>query len=140
MNNYITAEEFLKQSDKVQKELLEWWKLNVNKMDLCSQEMGDRDLFTNKVKICHEKLCILNNRHIEYIKSKKIKVIPLLQIHQLIQFIGDKTVYHSIELFNQPNVITITVATRTKMIRETFYEDLLQALWKTAIKIVEEEV
>ncbi|WP_461614355.1 hypothetical protein [Clostridium sp. Marseille-QA1073] len=75
--SYIPAEEFLKQSEKVQRELLEWWQPQIG------------DLTTSKYPM--EISFVKSQRDIEALKYYKGKpFLPLLQIHQLIKFLEDK--------------------------------------------------
>lgn len=122
--NYISAKEFLEQSEKVQSELLEWWKpylggLFVDKFD-----------YNNKIKCISMFVGSKFNGKID-----KKDSIPLLQMHQLIQFIEDKTNKTiGIEINRDLNNVTIAIMDKTVRLFEC---DLLEALWKVAIEIAD---
>lgn len=136
--NYISSEEFLNQSQKVQTVLKEWWNPQIG--DLCYEK--DSDLIfccngfrkeTNEVR--YEEI------HCVFEWNKKC-IIPLLQMHQLIQFIQEK-INGKIDICNACNGKGYEVSvdsldySKTLLARQTMEADLLQALWKVAIEIAE---
>lgn len=131
--NYISSEEFLKQSEKVQKVLLDWWKPEITNLYTDKYERNRMIEFERDIT------------HIKLLKSNK--TIPLLQMHQLIQFIENKG-YKFVSVNNYIEVdkkqMWTAKAFKTMMQLqpsfETFEEDKLQALWKVAIEIAEESV
>lgn len=146
--NYIDAEEFLRQSEKVQGELLEWWEPQM--LDLYFTDFGDdkksylSGIFTS---------CIQDNDTLSGVKRDK-RDKPLLQMHQLIKFLEDKIggkvdlAYYCDKSFKKTivnyndefNGYTIQVIDKGLRILKEFNGlgyDLLQALWKAVIEIAE---
>lgn len=134
----ISSKEFLKQSEKVKKALIEWWEPKY--FDLIYYERGNTfcgsNSFDNTVDIFD-----WNGKERNWID--KDKVIPLLTETQLRKFIEGNTgckidvnYYknsgYDFYLYKQGNVYAF----------KTFLdlgEDLLQAYWQVAIKIAEGE-
>ncbi|MBU3186574.1 hypothetical protein [Clostridium estertheticum] len=127
-NNFISAKEFQNQSDKVQKVLIEWWEPNFG------------DLFVNKFDYNATINCIWRFIGSDINTSiKKDGCTPLLQIHQLINFIESKGIlihcslvawiYYRNKNLSNPNC---------SMFDGQF--NRLEALWRVAVKIAEEEV
>lgn len=121
MDNFITAEEFLKQPKDIQKAFIDWWNPQIG--DLATDRYSDIGVLQ-----CQ--------RDIEAVKIYKGKpyAIPLFQIHQLIKFIEDKTeAYVSINVDRGKYVI----------VSDSYYgtdeENLLKALFEVACKIAMEE-
>jgi len=138
MNNFIIAEQFLKQNDKVQKTFLDWWKPRFG------------DIFTTK-KINDEIDIIVDTTNF-YIFSlnanfvnagttaveNKLEPFPLLQMHQLINFIEDKGY-----IWNKRGVyLDVDYILNGKYIGgysvKLDNHSLLQALWQVACKIAED--
>ena len=127
--NFISAEEFLKQSEKVQNVLIEWW----------NPQIGD--ITTGKTESI---VVIQQPRDIEAVKIYKGKMVtPLLQIHQLLNFIEDKT-NSKVELdtFKKSGYELYLHCVEFGE-REYKYEpfrdlgfDLLEALWQVVIQII----
>lgn len=140
MKNYISAEEFLSLDKEVQKAFIDWWKPKRFDLFNCIPHgMENR-----------ENLSILNyytnTRGIEFYYLGfdgilKSECIPLLQTHQLIDFIEEKTNYK----------INITYCSEgyylEKVITDEFYEniideflghDLMNALFKISIIIAKQ--
>lgn len=122
--NYIGSRQFSEQSKEVQNVFMEWWK----------PDLGD--LFIDKFDYNCKIKCISM-----FVGSKfngnldKKDSIPLLQMHQLIQFIEDKTNKTiGIEVNRDLNNVTIAIMDKTVRL---FQCDLLQALWKVAIEIAD---
>ncbi|NHI47996.1 hypothetical protein FDE94_08960 [Clostridium botulinum] len=126
--NFISIEEFLKQSKKVQSVLLEWW-------NSIPKNKRIYDLATYKDKKMVE--------IVWFYPSKTWKdLIPLLQMHQLIQFIEDKTntkydIIYSNGKNQFINFYNMNVD-EDKPIYKINEHNLLQALWQVTIKIAEE--
>lgn len=130
---FISAEEFLKQPHKVQKVLQEWF---IEKFETSNEF----DLFNyNGEDLCYKNILDRNcNFDIE-------DCIPLLTEGQLRKFIEDKTEFPilKIELING----RYDIYTQYKAIDnysdicvyDELGENLLQAYWKVAIQIAEQE-
>lgn len=131
---FISAEEFLEQNEKVKKVFLEWWK------------PSDGDIYwwkEDKYIDCCYNWKFIDNTDVDNLKGREI--IPLLTEGQLRKFIEDNTegkvefypdVYHGERYY-------------TIMIRdsgcggddpefEVDADDVLQAYWKVAIQIAKE--
>ncbi|WP_252254490.1 C15orf41 family protein [Clostridium sp. ZBS12] len=124
---YISAEEFLKQSMNIQQEIWNWWK--PSKGDLFENDLiGGFGVITGEKKL-------------------KNGLIPLLTEGQLRQFIEDKTGCFI-------NTVPFKINTRVDLVNvnkdaDGFFErelyhlhenhDLLQAYWKVAIEIAKGE-
>lgn len=129
--NYITAEQFLSQSERVQMILLEWWKPSYG--DLYSYITAAS---TRKVR------CILDDYYIDYLKDNKYEgYIPLFAETQLRQFIEEK-ISGKIEAAYSNHSYAIFVShkdcsfdTECMKAYELSTDDLLQAYWKVAIQI-----
>lgn len=131
--NYISSEEFLNQSEKVKRVLLEWWNPQVG------------DLYCNIYNNQNNNVLVINNCQL-IIKNFEIDIkkfgAPLLQMHQLIQFIEDNTKCKiNIENYNT-NDILLRFIKYGKEVKSCMYCDcnLLKSLWKASIKIAEESV
>lgn len=121
---FISAEEFSKQSDKVQKVFLEWWNPSIG--DICAYKMGSNI----KKYYLWKMVCITS----EYDIKGKLHDIPLLTEGQLRKFIEDNT-YCKLNIGTIGNIIKIY----EKELDIPFQTDLLQAYWKVAIQIAEQE-
>lgn len=119
---FISAEEFLKQPHKVQKVLQEWF---IEKFETSNEF----DLFNyNGEDLCYKNILDRNcNFDIE-------DCIPLLTEGQLRKFIKDNT-YCKLNIGTIGNIIKIY----EKELDIPFQTDLLQAYWKVAIQIAEQE-
>ncbi|WP_202630043.1 hypothetical protein [Clostridium botulinum] len=146
--NYINAEEFLKQSKKVQKVFIDWWKPEFG--DLFLEDYWNVDSIINVVG------CVpINKKHFEdysgNIHYKTDLVIPLLTEGQLRKFIEDKTAYTrtpEFEEYDSPFVndtyyIHLFDSKRIHKVIRTYEietSNLLKALWKAACQIAQEEI
>ncbi|HDK7180720.1 TPA: hypothetical protein PTW06_003640 [Clostridium botulinum] len=128
--NFISTEEFLKQPKKVQNIFKNWWKPQAG--DLVHDKI-------NIVGVIVPALCIGDYKS----NLDKSKVTPLFQMHQLIEFIEDKTSCKIINIyyFNKKNCYSITLENNeiAKTI-ESSKNNLLYALWEVACNIAEYEV
>ena len=133
--NYISAEEFLKQPVEVQKVFKDWWK--PQKGDLYAPHE-----FSNMVR-CLE--CDGKSEGVIANPEVKDKIFPLLTECQLRQFIEDKTgcKIETVWISSTPEYyITLVDNKDSNIIIRNYFdlgEDLLQAYWKVAIEIAEEE-
>ncbi|ENK0558022.1 hypothetical protein AB2T19_002831 [Clostridium botulinum] len=129
--SYISGEEFLNQPQKVQNAFITWWKPQVG--DLVHDKI-------NIVGVIVPVLCIGDYKS----NLDKNKVIPLFQMHQLIEFIEDNSCKNSkleIEWCNDGYIINIVSEVNDeKVFNEyiTFEKEILKALWKVSIKIIGE--
>lgn len=131
--NYISAEDFAEQSEKVQRVLLDWWKDNIKTLDF----------YKTRSILCGA-IHVNNEEQIKSIKKFIDETIPLLRMDQLMQFTQEKG-YKFVSLNNYIEVDKKQMWTakafetmmQFKPSFETFEEDKLQALWKVAIGIAE---
>ena len=132
--NFITSEQFLYQSEKVQSELIKWWKPQIGDLYTCSN--------SNYVKVIDEDVLAeyeINGSLTETIycfNSKEDIVLPLLQIHHLIRFIKYKG--HTYEIFKHADgehSVNIYSYGCCKLCIDNI--KLLQALWEITIKLIE---
>lgn len=135
-NNYIEAKQFLEQSEKVQKAFIEWWEPKAfdifNLTVQCEYGEQSKDLVITTSDI--EKYGIGF-----FTDGMDGGAIPLLQMHQLVAFIEDKT-KGKIDIINYVYGIEITIRIKTKYkLFTNLGFDLLQALFQVACKIVEGE-
>lgn len=123
---FISANEFLKQDEKVQKVFLDWWKPSIG------------DLYKWISNSTFEDVQVLNKSEIDTFKYYEINFkkdcIPLLAEGQLRKFIEDNT-YCKLNIGTIGNIIKIY----EKELDIPFQTDLLQAYWKVAIQIAEQE-
>lgn len=149
--NYISAEEFLKQNNKVKMILIDWWQQHIQIGDLFYwedtflEDFGEG--FKRDIKI-NKPINVIDDKDIKEFGNKFIElfpegtIIPLLQMHQLIQFIEDKKYY--IEFNNFQNKKWTVDIYKSLMQTYSNYsitsDDLLKALWEVAVKIAEQEV
>lgn len=139
--DYISVEEFLKQPEKVQKVLLDWWqpeKFNV----ILNVPSGDFDIISNIIDSQIE----IDNRTAFLWDEAEIKKhhIPLLTETQLRKFIEEKTGGHvDCAYYNYSKdefygyTIGIWIDNPYKCVKEfkDLGKDLLQAYWTVACKI-----
>jgi hypothetical protein len=136
-NNFISAEEFLGQSEKVQRILIEWWKPQM--FDLYSEYVDDAMIFSDDEEDSYWKNdCMLNFWKIEQVRDSNIKIIPLLQMHQLINFIEGKGILVHCSL-------VAWIYYKNKELLHPYWVmfdngySKLDALWRVAIQIAEGE-
>lgn len=122
--SYITAEEFLKQSEKVQRELLEWWK------------PVEGDLITGKYPM--NIAVIKPQADIEQLnKHKGSYFMPLLQQHHLTKFIEDKIGCKFDTYYYDRAGYDFCPCDGKGIEFVDLGHDLLQALWQVACEISE---
>lgn len=159
---FISAEEFLKQDEKVQKVFLEWWKPSIG--DLYFRNEYKWTIGLEEWSEAPEMQCIgeiLTNNNIKptvgeaYDRTiyydNKLDVVPLLTEGQLRKFIEDKTGAPSIiePIYDKgyeirTNSLEYDVFSGESFFKEkSYYEklgtDLLKAYWKVAVQIAEQE-
>lgn len=123
--NYIGAEEFLKQSGKVQKVLIDWWNINKNDFDVI---VGT----TNKGSKCNENR--YTNVYTRY-GTRFDDIIPLMSEAQLRKFIEEKKgKLIKIEWFSGNGYRLIFQSCSM----QTNEHNLLQGYWQMVCKISEE--
>lgn len=133
--NYISAEEFLTQPEKVQKVLLDWWKDNISILDF----------YKTRSILCGS-IHVNNEEQIKAIKKFISDTIPLLKVDQLIKFIEDKTKYKVIFEYTCVGNVVVKMlfnnktngSLECKRKFNTMEIDLLQALWKVTIEIAKD--
>lgn len=134
MKNYIDAKTFLEQSEKVQRVFMEWWIERI--------KIGDLFNYGDLIR------CIQGEYKIKDIKDKKERYIPLLQLHQLIDFIEEKTNTKTEICFlfedeaYRENIIGYCIyfyndETGVNRWYNVESKSKIECLWKTACKIVE---
>ncbi|NFI58308.1 hypothetical protein FDA48_18715 [Clostridium botulinum] len=115
---YISAEEFLKQSMNIQQEIWNWWK--PSKGDLFENDLiGGFGVITGEKKL-------------------KNGLIPLLTEGQLRKFIEDKTVYKLEITQFEDGEWSLCLYKHGSRDIEIDDMDLLQAYWKVACKVAKE--
>lgn len=135
---YISAEEFLKQDEKIQDVFTEWWKAEVG--NLYSIDVGyihGGELGDYRVAVVEESGML-----------EKFFVCPLLTEGQLRKFIEEKTKYYIIVGFEEikkhkPNYCFDLIWTGDGNKEPGTYFgnldcDLLKAYWKVAVQIADE--
>lgn len=121
---FISAEEFLKQNEEIQKVLFEWWENDCSSYDLITFVNDKYPRF----------YCDL-----EYGENYE-GLIPLLTEGQIRRFIEDKTGYKVVLLNNLALPIEIWLINKDGNRRIfTDKHDVLQAYWKVAIEIAKHE-
>ena len=134
---FISAEEFLKQPEKVQKILKDWFKDNIEFYDLYT---------TIKYS---DVIIIRNEKQIKAIKEYGIKdnVIPLFTEGQLRQFIEDKTegrvgneyCLNGYTIYLWGELTTENDANSIDDYWETERNDLISSYWDVACEIAKRE-
>lgn len=144
---FISAEEFLKQPKEVQEIFLEWWKCEEGDLYLDKKEYETDARFID-VLCCNMTLEGDIEGDWQYLKSISI---PLLTECQLRRFIEEKTngivkliQWHpSIDNEKHGYEIHILAKDKYKVLCTFNYKllgiDLLQAYWKVAVQIAEQE-
>ena len=139
---YISAEEFLKQSKEVQKVLIDWYK--PSEFDLyCFRNKKEDNFKVHRVT----EVDIEDNPYFleNQLWFSKEKIIPLFTEEQLRKFIEDKTnsiidIQHEVEegycfyLFRKSTDILI------QKYEENLGHNLLKAYWKVACILIDEEI
>ena len=152
---FISAEEFLKQDEKVQKIFLDWWKPNIGDLLFYLETEG---IFMNE-SVTKITICKWDDEEYLEIKSlSKHDVIPLLTEGQLRQFIEDRLELIHYENDGRKIELDITHNNNFTRIEEGLstgvrervtwiIEDelgkkynLLQVYWQVSIEIAKEEV
>lgn len=131
---FITAEQFLKQDKEVQKVFIDWW------------EPSEFDVYSIKEDLSSHRVCksdIEDYKNDELYNIKSGYCIPLLTEGQLRKFIEDKTNMN----INLDYIcsecgysIVLTCYDRNSKPFIDLGNNILQAYWKVAIQIAEEEV
>lgn len=134
---YIEPEEFLKQSKKVQEELRNWWKPEMR--DLFFRSFGDSpNSFLNGIYIG----CIQDNETKNNATAYK-DFLPVLTEGQLRKYIEDKTNIKYDIVYSKGKQKFINFYNMSEDEDRPIYKikghDLLQAYWRVACKIAEEE-
>lgn len=132
--NYISTEAFLKQSEEVQKALLDWWKENINVLDF----------YKTRNTLCGV-ISVNNEEQMKAVKKFINDTIPLLKMDQLIRFIESKTKCKLIFEYTCVGNVVIKMiynnktngSLECKRKISMMEHDLLQALWKVTIEIAE---
>lgn len=129
---YISAEEFKKQTKEIQQDLVNWWKANESETDLVCLFLHDgNEIRLNSVKI---QKCNLNPIS---------EIIPLLTEGQLRKFIQDNAQckLNLVQSLSLPVEIWLFNKERNiKRISSIDKFDVLQAYWKSALEIAKEKV
>ncbi|EKS4345024.1 hypothetical protein [Clostridium sp. CTA-6] len=130
--NYISAEEFLKQPNEIQKVLINWWNDN----------LSEGFLYTYN----SYKTCLMIFKQNENMNNVQGGIIPIFQLYQLIQFIEEKTKgkleisfhYGSYRIWSH-ELDNNFICTGKYYFFDKLGKNLLQALWQVACKIAQEE-
>lgn len=128
---YISAEEFRKQPVEVQNLFIDWWKPSIGGL-FNYKEDDEHD--------CIEVECIQSKNRLRTIALTG--VIPLLTEGQLRKFIEDKTEYR-VDCCLYEGTYDINICENNGLYIKKYEDidkDLLQAYWKVAVQIAEQEV
>lgn len=160
--DYISVNEFKKQSDKVQKVLLDWWKENVKQYDMFYRKSnvgfdwsGRQKYIITKVKGCKLETITLRNIKISagrdaWTEKWNIQciwdIIPLLTEDQLRKFIIGKGykyigINNFLELENKEtwNIKVFKSMMQFKPDLEFVGDTALECCWKVVCEIAESE-
>ena len=128
---FISAEDFLKQDEKVQVMFLNWWKPSSG--DLFQY----RKLF-NVVDYCSG--TTIQPFYNSYAVFKK-DCIPLFTEGQLRKFIEDKTAMGTVNVdYFEGYRIKINISINQSKYYKDLGNDLLQAYWNVAVEIAKEQI
>ena len=128
---FISAEDFLKQDEKVQVVFLNWWKPSSG--DLFQY----RKLF-NVVDYCSG--TTIQPFYNSYAVFKK-DCIPLFTEGQLKKFIEDKTAMGTVNVdYFEGYRIKINISINQSKYYKDLGNDLLQAYWNVAVEIAKEQI
>ncbi|WP_291566811.1 MULTISPECIES: hypothetical protein [unclassified Clostridium] len=137
MVNYISKEMFLEQSEKVQDELLNWWKPTIGDLYCCTNngvlKVIDCDTFSE-----YEIQGSLKET-IHCYNSIYDRIIPLCQMHQLVYFIENKTTCRVDMTYYDEIGYDIFLLKHGEIAYhyEDLGQDMLMALWQVACKVAE---
>ena len=124
---YISEEEFLKQSEKVRNNIIDWWQPEVG--DLVYDKI-------NIVGVIVPVLCIGDYKS----NLDKSKIIPLLTEGKLRQYIEDKTKGRAFFLFSNNDGYTIKIDTFNGILKvDNLGFNIFKAYWKVVCEIAESE-
>lgn len=142
---FISAEEFLKQPKEVQKVFLDWWKCDNGDLYVNNYELKTEGNYCN-VRCCNIELESNLEGEWEWFKDEST---PLLTEGQIRKFIEDKTNGHvdlAYYAYKENGFRGYTLETWlynpykcTKQFKD-LGDNLLQAYWQVALKIIEEEL
>lgn len=162
---FISANEFLKQDEKVQEVLIEWWKPKFGDLASCKGIASHNENYKQVEDYCivkryskedenskYEDMYGISLYNIFQLDSTSVKdywidfknkfdVIPLFTEGQLRKFIEDKTNCH-IEIIVGISGYVFVLRSKETLKEEkrisVLKRDLLQAYWKVAIQIAKE--
>jgi hypothetical protein len=132
---FISAEEFLKQPEEVQKVFIDWW----------NPSIGDIYAYKEKdFKDYAEAECITSKNVIRLVVKNKYDKVPLLTEGQVRQFIEDITkdkydILYYLKVRENVGFYKYT-ENETQPTYEIETHDLLQAYWKVATEIAAKEI
>lgn len=129
---FISANEFLKQDEKVRQMFLDWWKPSVGDLFSWIKNNYEYENDLRKLECCNSDNIVKMTKSFKGINERDR--IPLLTEGQLRKFIEDNT-YCKLNIGTIGNIIKIY----EKELDIPFQTDLLQAYWKVAIQIAEQE-
>ncbi|MFR8044291.1 hypothetical protein [Clostridium butyricum] len=129
---FISANEFLKQDEKVRQMFLDWWKPSVGDLFSWIKNNYEYENDLRKLECCNSDNIVKMTKSFKGINEGDR--IPLLTEGQLRKFIEDNT-YCKLNIGTIGNIIKIY----EKELDIPFQTDLLQAYWKVAIQIAEQE-
>ena len=156
-NNFISAEKFLKQSEKVQDNIKTWLELNMQEKEWVKLTKEKCTLYVSEVLDTRKEN--INVGRVFYFGEclcwtsiYEPNVVPLLQIHQLINFI-EGTTKKDLSHWRDIDDNEFTIYLTNKKFEEEFQGNiivnqqefkgmglnLLEALWQVTIQIIEGE-
>lgn len=128
---FISANEFLKQDEKVRQMFLDWWKPSVGDLFSWIKNNYEYENDLRKLECCNSDNIVKMTKSFKGINEGDR--IPLLTEGQLRKFIEDNT-YCKLNIGTIGNIIKIY----EKELDIPFQTDLLQAYWKVAVQIAEQ--
>lgn len=139
---YISEKEFLEQPKEVQEVFMKWWLESDNTYDLCKVgtllSLAKRYEYDNPVLYASVKNSYLTRKSYKHY----YKIIPLLTLQQLIEFIEEKTKCNvDIDCGGYGDRIFIFVVSEFWTTNKYEFEgkDRLQALWKVACEVAKRD-
>ncbi|APM39432.1 hypothetical protein [Clostridium kluyveri] len=142
--DFISSEEFLKQSEKVQKVLKDWWKPEYGDLYIFDYQGFNEINLAIKVTDQPSKNCYILPLGNDYAWEDKELCMPLFTEGQLRKFIEEKTDTKVQIYYDGDYGYTLDIGYKDSFKEEHWgmYEklgnDLLQAYWKVAVIIAKE--
>ncbi|MDU1602504.1 MAG: hypothetical protein E6845_06025 [Clostridium sp.] len=135
---FISANEFLKQDEKVRQMFLDWWKPSVGDLFSWIKNNYEYENDLRKLECCNSDNIVEMTKSFKGINEGDR--IPLLTEGQLRKFIEDKTAMGTVNVdYFEGYRIKINISMHKFQFYKYLGNDLLKAYWKVAIQIAEQE-